>query len=116
MSMCKSDDRVPYQKSRFFITSKKVGLPLYISPSRKVLKCLFQNIDLLLDLLYHNHNPLITTTVEDSIFLKKTRTREKNVGKILSLPSNHNDELNLTLKQIFIQMKSFLNNIVPKMI
>ena len=40
----------------------KVGLSLYILPSRKILKCLLQNIYLLLDLLYHIHNPLTTTT------------------------------------------------------
>ena len=39
----------------------KVGLSLYILPSRKILKCLLQNIYLLLDLLYHKYNPLTTT-------------------------------------------------------
>ena len=68
MSMRNWDDRPLYQKSRFFITSRRVGLSLYISHSRKALKCLLQNIYLLLDLLYHKHNPLIITNVEDSIF------------------------------------------------
>ena len=45
-----------------FLLQAKVGLSLYILPSRKILKCLLQNIYLLLDLLYHKHNPLTTTT------------------------------------------------------
>ena len=45
-----------------FLLQAKVGLSLYILPSRKILKCLLHNIYLLLDLLYHKHNPLTTTT------------------------------------------------------
>ena len=44
-----------------FLLQAKVGLSLYILPSRKILKCLLQNIYLLLDLLYHKYNPLTTT-------------------------------------------------------
>ena len=36
--MCKRDDRPPYQKSRFFITNKKVGLPLYNFTLKESLK------------------------------------------------------------------------------
>ena len=39
----------------------------------KALKCLLQNIYLLLDLLYHKHNPFIATTVEN-IFKKIFKT------------------------------------------
>ena len=67
--MCKRDDRPPNQKNRFFIASE-IGFPLYISTSMKALKYLLQNIYLLLDLLYHKHNPFITTTVENNIFKK----------------------------------------------
>ena len=56
------------KKSRFFIASKRLGLPLYISHPKKALKCLLQNTYLLLDLLYHKHNPFIIATVGDSIF------------------------------------------------
>ena len=45
-----------------FLLQAKVGLSLYILASRKILKCLLQNIYLLLDLFYHKHNPLTTTT------------------------------------------------------
>ena len=45
-----------------FLLQAKVGLSLYILPSRKILKCLLHNIYLLLDLLYQKHNPLTTTT------------------------------------------------------
>ena len=40
----------------------------------KALKCLLQNIYLLLDLLYHKDNPFITTTVENNIFKKIFKT------------------------------------------
>ena len=73
-SMCKRDDRPWNQKNRFFIASKRIGLPLYISTSMKALKCLLQNIYLLLDLLYHKDNPFITTTVENNIFKKIFKT------------------------------------------
>ena len=72
--MCKTFDRPPNQKNRFFIASKRIGLPLYISTSMKALKCLLQNIYLLLDLLYHKHNPFIATTVENNIFKKIFKT------------------------------------------
>ena len=39
-------------------------------PSKKALKCPLQNIYSMLDLLYHKCNPLFTTIVEGSIFLK----------------------------------------------
>ena len=74
MSMCKGDNRSPYQKSIFFITSKRAGMSLYISHSKKAVKCLLQNVYLLLDLLYHKHNSLIMTTVGESIFLKICKT------------------------------------------
>ena len=38
------NDMPPYQKLRIFITSKGVGLSLELSPSRKYLKGLSQNI------------------------------------------------------------------------
>ena len=68
--MCNRDDRPPYQKSRSFIASKRLGLPLHISHPKKALKCLLQNIYLLLNLLYDKHNSFIMTTVGDSIFFK----------------------------------------------
>ena len=67
--MLKKFDRLPHQKSRFFITSKGVGLYLDIWSS-KALNCLLQNIYLMLDLLYYKRNPLVTTAVDGSIFLK----------------------------------------------
>ena len=39
----------------------------------KSLKRLLQNIYLMLELLYHKHNPLITTAVYGSIFKKRLR-------------------------------------------
>ena len=53
MTMFKKDDRLPHQKSKFFIASKGVGLTLDIWPLKKALKGLLQNIYLMLDLLYH---------------------------------------------------------------
>ena len=47
---CKNDDRLPHQKSTFYIGSKGVSLLLFIWSSSKVLKCLLQNIQALLDL------------------------------------------------------------------
>ena len=41
MSMCNWDNRPLYQKSRCFITSRRVDFSLYISHSRKALKCFF---------------------------------------------------------------------------
>ena len=68
--MLKKFDRLPHQKSRFFITNKGVGLSLDIWSSRKALNCLLQNIYLMLDLLYYKCNPLVTTAVDGSIFKK----------------------------------------------
>ena len=54
---------------------KRVGFLLQVKKlsclythSRKALECLLQNIYLLLDLLYHKHNPLIMATKWESIF------------------------------------------------
>ena len=53
---------------------KKVGFLLQakeyldIWPSRKAFKRLLHNIYLMLDLLYHKHNPLITAVVDGGIF------------------------------------------------
>ena len=52
----------------FFFASKEVGLALDIWHSRKAWKCLLQNIYPMLELLYHKHNPLITTAVYGRIF------------------------------------------------
>ena len=41
ITMCKKDDRSPHQKSRFFISSKGVGLSLDAWPSRKTWKHLY---------------------------------------------------------------------------
>ena len=65
MDMCKKDDK---QKSRFFIASKGIDLSSDIWPSRS-LKGSLQGIKLmLLDLLCHKRNSLITTVVYSSIF------------------------------------------------
>ena len=61
MTMCEKDDR-------FFTASKVVGLSSDIWPSRKALKGNLQNIHMMLDLLYHKSNPLITAVVDGSIF------------------------------------------------
>ena len=71
MIMCKKDDM---KKSRFFIASKGLGLSSDIWPSRKALKGSLQNIYLMLDLLCHKGNPLITAVVDDSIFKKILKT------------------------------------------
>ena len=83
-TMCKKNDKPPYQKSRFFIASKGVvDLSLDIWPSRIALTNLLQNIYLTLDLVYHKRNPLFITIVDASVFLKifKTITWEKHVRK-----------------------------------
>ena len=101
--MYKKDDRLPHQKSTFFIASKRVGLSLDIWPSWKALKCLLQNICLLLDWLYRKRNPLITTVVDSSIF-KKNNTynlREKGLRKILFLPRYSNDEIIINTEKYF---------------
>ena len=49
--MCKKDDRLPHQKSRFSITSK--GL------EAKTSKGSLQNIYMMLDFLYHKRNLLL---------------------------------------------------------
>ena len=54
------------EKILIFIASKEVGLTL-----KKSLKRLLQNIYLMLELLYHKHNPLIVTTVHGIFFFKK---------------------------------------------
>ena len=68
--MCKKDDRSPDKKSRFFAT-KGVGISFNIWPSKVVLKCLLQNICLLLDLLYHKCKSFITIAVDGTISFKK---------------------------------------------
>ena len=70
MAMCKKDDR---QKSSFFIASKGVDLSSDIWPSRS-LKGFLQNIKLILDLLCHKPNSLITTVVDGSGFKKMFKT------------------------------------------
>ena len=66
--MSKKYDRPPHQKSRFFITSKGVGFRRLTL--KKSLNLLLQSICLLLGLLYHKRNPLITTNADGSIFQK----------------------------------------------
>ena len=62
-----------------FIAGKGVALSLDIWPSRKALKCLLQNILLMLDLLHHKRNPPIKTAVDVSIKKKiKIIAWEKN--------------------------------------
>ena len=70
MAMCKKDDR---QKTSFFIASKGVDLSSDIWPSRS-LKGSLQNIKLMLDLLCHKRNSLITTVVDCSGFKKMFKT------------------------------------------
>ena len=70
MTIFRKDGSPSHQKSRFFITSKQLGLFLDIWHSRKALKSLLWIIYLMLDLLYHKHNHLITTVVGRSIFFK----------------------------------------------
>ena len=59
------------QKFHMVIASKEVDLSSNIWRSRKALKGLLQNIYLMLELSYHKHNPLITTVVYKSTFLKR---------------------------------------------
>ena len=70
MAMCKKDD---WQKTSFFIASKGVDLSSDIWPSRS-LKGSLQNIKLMLDLLCHKRNSLITTVVDGSGFKKMFKT------------------------------------------
>ena len=70
MAMCKKDDR---QKTSFFIASKGADLSSDIWPSRS-LKGSLQNIKLMLDLLCHKRNSLITTVVDSSGFKKMFKT------------------------------------------
>ena len=58
-------------KFHIFIASKVVDLSLDIWCLRKALKGLLQNIYLMIELLYHKHNPFITTVVYKTTFLKK---------------------------------------------
>ena len=76
MIICKKDDS---QKSTFSIVSRGVGLSSDIWSLRKALKGSLQNIYLILDLLYHKSNSIITGVVDDSIFKKYIRLylREK---------------------------------------
>ena len=68
-TMCKKNDKLPYQKSTFFIASKGVvDLSLDIWPSRTALKGWLQNTYLTLDLVYHKRNPLFMTIVDASVF------------------------------------------------
>ena len=62
MAMCKKDDK---QKSSFFIVSKGVNLSSDIWPPRS-LEGSLQNIKLMLDLLCHKRNSLITTALDGS--------------------------------------------------
>ena len=68
MTMSKKDDRLSHQKSRFFLASKGVGLSLDIWLSRKALEGLLQNMIMMLDLLYHKCNSLITAVLDGSAF------------------------------------------------
>ena len=70
MSMCKKDDR---QKSSFFIASKGVDLSSDIWLSRS-LKGSLQDITLMLGLLCHKPNSLITTVVDGSSIKKIFKT------------------------------------------
>ena len=67
--LCKQDDKSSHQNSikfHIFIASKGVRLSLNIWRYKKPLD-LLQNIYLMLELLYHNRNHLITTVVDGSI-------------------------------------------------
>ena len=53
---------------------------------------------MMLELLYHKHNPLITTVAYKSTFLKKTKQldydlREKRKTMVLFLLEHYNDEI-----------------------
>ena len=48
-------------------------MTLDIWPSRKALNGLLQNTYLMLNLIYHKHTLLITTVVDDSIFLEREK-------------------------------------------
>ena len=73
MAMCKKDDR---QKNSFSIASKGVDLSSDIWPLRS-LKGSLHNIKLMLDLLHHKRNSLITTVVGSSSFKKLTILERK---------------------------------------
>ena len=68
MTICKKGERPSHQKSSFFIAGKGVHLSLKIRLSRKSLKGLLQNTYLMLDLVYHKRNLIITTVVDGRIF------------------------------------------------
>ena len=64
--MCKKDDRLSHQNSikfHIFTAIKAVGL-------FKALKDLLQRIYQMLGLLYHKHNHLITTVLDENILKK----------------------------------------------
>ena len=73
MAMCKKDDR---QKNSFPIASKGVDLSSDIWPLRNLNGSL-HNIKLMLDLLRHKRNSLITTVVDGSSFKKMTILERK---------------------------------------
>ena len=58
-------------KFHIFIVNKGVGLSLDVWYSWKALTGLLLSIYLMLELLYHKHNPLITTIVYEKTFLKR---------------------------------------------
>ena len=66
MTMCKKDDRLLHQNTKFFVASKGIGLSLD-TRSREDLG-LLQNAYLMLELLNHKRNPLITNVADDSNF------------------------------------------------
>ena len=70
----------------------------------------------MLELLYHKRNPLITTLVDGSIFLKILRLpREKALEGKANFAQVLNNEIIISTKNtIFIQMKSFLNYFLSK--
>ena len=99
MAMCKKDDR---QKSSFFIASKGVDLSSDIWPSRSI-KGSLQDIKLMLDLLCHKRNSLITTVVDVAVLKKYLRLylRGKCQKKISLLLGYYNNEIIINIKTPF---------------
>ena len=71
MTICKKDDRLSHQNSikvQYFYCKQKSKFIFRNLALKKHVKGLLQNIYLLLELLYHKRNVLITTVVDGSIF------------------------------------------------
>ena len=76
MTTCKKDNRLPHQKSRFFIANKGVGLSLDVWHSRKAFKSLLYTVYMPAVKIYYiiNINFFFVTAVDGSIFKKLFKT------------------------------------------